>query len=204
MSQKPDWLVAHGKPWRKGPPRPIYDNPWISLTEYDAVAPTGADALYGVVSFKNFAMAILPIHTDGTITLVGQNRLPFNDYSWEIPEGGGPLADDPLESAKRELLEETGLAAAHWQEILRMQLSNSVTDEHAFGYLATGLSQVHAEPEGDGTEDILRARVPFREALDAAVGGYMRDALTVAMLLRGYHMAREGALPRELSAAMLG
>ncbi|MES2723427.1 MAG: NUDIX hydrolase [Pseudomonadota bacterium] len=204
MSQKPDWLVAHGKPWRKGPPRPIYDNPWISLTEYDAVAPTGADALYGVVSFKNFAMAILPIHTDGTITLVGQNRLPCNDYSWEIPEGGGPLADDPLESAKRELLEETGLAAAHWQEILRMQLSNSVTDEHAFGYLATGLSQVHAEPEGDGTEDILRARVPFREALDAAVGGYMRDALTVAMLLRGYHMAREGALPRELSAAMLG
>ncbi|HQT52738.1 MAG: NUDIX hydrolase [Phenylobacterium sp.] len=204
MSQKPDWLVAHGKPWRRGPPRPIYDNPWISLTEYDAVAPTGADALYGVVGFKNFALAILPVHDDGTITLVGQNRLPCDDYSWEIPEGGGPLADDPLESAKRELLEETGLAAARWREILRMQLSNSVTDEQAFGYLATGLSQVHAEPQGDGTEDILRARVPFREALDAAIGGYMRDALTVAMLLRGYHMAREGALPRELSAAMLG
>lgn len=204
MSQKPDWLVTHGKPWRRGPPRPIYDNPWISLTEYDAVAPTGADALYGVVGFKNFALAILPVHDDGTVTLVGQNRLPCDDYSWEIPEGGGPLADDPLEGAKRELLEETGLAAAHWQEILRMQLSNSVTDEHAFGYLATGLSQVHAAPEGDGTEDILRARVPFREALDAAVGGYMPDALTVAMLLRGYHMAREGALPRELSVAMLG
>lgn len=204
MSQKPDWLVAHGKPWRRGPPRPIYDNPWISLTEYDAVAPTGADALYGVVGFKNFALAILPVHDDGTITLVGQNRLPCDDYSWEIPEGGGPLADDPLESAKRELLEETGLAAARWREILRMQLSNSVTDEQAFGYLATGLSQVHVEPQGDSTEDILRARVPFREALDAAIGGYMRDALTVAMLLRGYHMAREGALPRELSAAMLG
>ena len=196
--------MVHGTPWRKGPPRPIYDNPWISLTEYDAVAPTGADALYGVVSFKNFAMAILPVHADGTITLVGQHRLPFADYSWEIPEGGGPLADDPLESAKRELLEETGMAAAHWQEILRMQLSNSVTDEHAFGYLATGLSQVDAEPQGDGTEDILRARVPFREALEAAVAGYMQDALTVAILLRGYHMAREGALPRELAAAMLG
>jgi 8-oxo-dGTP pyrophosphatase MutT (NUDIX family) len=204
MSQKPDWLVTHGTPWRKGPPRPIYDNPWISLTEYDAVAPTGADALYGVVSFKNFAVAILPVHDDGTITLVGQSRLPCGDYSWEIPEGGGPLDDDPQESAKRELLEETGLAAANWQEILRMQLSNSVTDEQAFGYLATGLTQVQDEPQGDGTEDILRARVPFREALAAAVGGYMRDALTVAMLLRGYHMAREGALPSELSAAMLG
>lgn len=204
MSQKPNWLVARGRPWTMGPPRPIYDNPWISVTEYDAVAPTGADALYGVVSFKNFAMAILPVHDDGTITLVGQNRLPFGDYSWEIPEGGGPLADDPLESAKRELLEETGMEAAHWREILRMQLSNSVTDEHAFGYLATGLTQVQAEPQGDGTEDILMARVPFREALEAAVGGYMQDALTVAMLLRGYHMAREGALPRELSAAMLG
>ena len=204
MSQKPDWLVAHGKPWRRGPPRRIYDNPWISLIEYDALAPTGADALYGVVGFKNFALAILPVHDDGTVTLVGQNRLPIDGYSWEVPEGGGPLADEPLESAKRELLEETGLAAARWQEILRMQLSNSVTDEQAFGYLATGLSQALAEPRGDDTEDILRARVPFREALEAAVAGYMQDALTVAILLRGYHMAREGALPRELAAAMLG
>lgn len=204
MSDKPPWLKAYGTPWRRGPGRPVYDNPWISVTEFDATAPTGRPALYGLVGFKNRALAILPLHEDGSVPLVGQNRLPFSDYSWEIPEGGGPLAEDPLDGAKRELLEETGLVAAEWREVLRLQLSNSVTDELAIGYLATGLTQAEEEPRGDETEDIVRVRVPFREALDAAMAGHISDALTVAMLLRAYHMAHEGALPRALARAMLG
>ncbi len=204
MSQKPGWLVAHGTPWKRGETRCVYDNPWISVTEQTAVAPTGQPALYGLVAFKNRALAILPVHEDGTVTLVGQNRFPFADYSWEIPEGGGPLDEPPLEGARRELLEETGLAAAQWTEVLRMQLSNSVTDEFAIGYLATGLTQIAEEPQGDGTEDIVLARPPFREILDAAMAGHIQDALTVAMLLRAYHMAREGLLPDALARAMLG
>lgn len=203
MSQKPDWLRAHGTPWTRGEARQVYANPWISVTEETAIAPTGQPALYGVVAFQNRALAILPLHDDGTVVLVGQNRLPFGDYSWEIPEGGGPLAEDPLDGAKRELLEETGLAASEWREVLRMQLSNSVTDELAIGYLALGLTQ-DAEPEGDGTEDIAVVRVPFREALDAAMAGHIRDVLTVAMLLRGYHMAKEGLLPEALARGIIG
>jgi len=203
MSQKPDWLVAHGTPWKAGEPRRVYDNPWIAVTEQTALAPTGKPALYGLVGFKNRALAILPVHDDGTVTLVGQHRFPFSDYSWEIPEGGGPLDEPPLAGARRELLEETGLVAEHWTEILRMQLSNSVTDELAIGYLATGLTQAQAEPQGDGTEDIARVRAPFREILDAAMAGHIQDALTVAMLLRGYHMAREGLLPDALARGML-
>ncbi len=203
MSQKPDWLRAHGTPWKRGEPRAVYANPWISVTEETAIAPTGKPALYGVVAFQNRALAILPLHEDGSIVLVGQNRLPFGDYSWEIPEGGGPLAEDPLDGAKRELLEETGLAASEWREVLRMQLSNSVTNELAIGYLALGLSQA-AEPEGDGTEDIAVVRVPYREALDAAMAGHIQDVLTVAMLLRGYHMAQEGLLPEALARGIIG
>ena len=203
-SPKPDWLRPHGIPWRRGLARAVYDNPWISLTEFDATAPTGAPALYGLVGFKNIAIAVLPLHDDGTITLVGQHRFPAGDYSWEIPEGGGPLADDPLDSARRELREETGLVAAHWREVLRMQLSNSVTDEKAVCYLATGLSQADAVAHGDDTEDIAIVRVPFREALDAALAGWIEDALTVAMLLRTYHMAREEGLPDALARAVLG
>ena len=78
-----------------------------------------------------------------------------------------------------------------------------MTDELAIGYLALGLTEA-AEPEGDGTEDIVRVQVPFREALDAAMAGQIQDALTVAMLLRGYHMAREGLLPGALARGMLG
>ena len=204
MSQKPAWLVEHGSPWRKGAARVVYENPWIQVTEQTATAPTGKPALYGLVGFKNLALAILPIEDDGRVVLVGQHRFPFGDYSWEIPEGGGPKGEHPLEGARRELAEEAGLAAANWQEILRVQLSNSVTDELAIGYLATGLSPLASAPHRDDTEDFAVARVPFREALDAAIAGHIRDALTVAMFLRAYHMAHEGHLSDALARAMLG
>lgn len=203
MSQKPHWLEAHGTPWRRGEAKLVFENPWIALTEHAAVAPTGAPATYGLVGFKNLALAILPIHDDGSVVLVGQHRFPFGDYSWEIPEGGGPKGEDPLEGAKRELAEEAGLAAAEWREILRMQLSNSVTDELAIGFLATGLAPAQDVHHADDTEDIAQVRVPFREALGAVNDGYIRDALTVAMLLRAYHMAREGQLPDALARSML-
>lgn len=204
MSQKPAWLIAHGEPWKRGEEQVTYENPWIRVTEQSAVAPTGRPALYGLVGFKNLALAILPIDETGEVVLVGQHRLPFADYSWEIPEGGGPRGEDPLAGARRELAEETGLEAQTWQEVLRVQLSNSVTDELAIGYLATGLRTSARPFEHDDTEDIALARVPFREALDAAMNGHLRDALTVAMLLRAYHMAREGHLPGALASAMLG
>jgi 8-oxo-dGTP pyrophosphatase MutT (NUDIX family) len=204
MAGKPTWLRAHGTPWVRGAATPIFDNPWISVTRYAATAPTGNDATYGLVSYKNYAVAILPIFDDGTTILVGQHRFPLGDYSWEIPEGGGPLDQDPLDSAKRELAEETGLQAADWREILQAQLSNSVSDEVAFGYLATGLSTASAAHHADETEDLARVRIPFREALDAAVAGDLKDVLTVAMLLKAYHMAREGHLASALARAILG
>lgn len=204
MNGKPAWLKAHGRPWTRGEGRAIYDNPWIKVTEYDATAPTGRPALYGVVSFKNVAIAVLPIHEDGTVVLVGQHRLPNADYSWEIPEGGAPTDEDPLAAAQRELAEETGLKAAEWRELMRAQLSNSITDEKAIGYLALGLSPADGGHEQDDTESLAIARVPFREALEAALAGDMPDVLTVAMLLRAYHMAREGLLAPALARAMLG
>jgi 8-oxo-dGTP pyrophosphatase MutT (NUDIX family) len=204
MTEKPSWLVPHGPSWTRGPARVVYDNPWLQVREYDAKAPTGQPALYAVAGFKNLALAILPLHEDGAVTLVGQARFPLEDYSWEIPEGGGPLAEDPLENAKRELLEETGLEADEWREVLRMQLSNSITDEQAIGYIAMGLRPAAARSaHADATELFGEVRIPFREALAAAMAGHLRDALTVAMLLRGYHMAQEGALPRALAQAML-
>lgn len=200
---KPDWMAPQGPKWAAGEGRLVYENPWIRVTEYKATAPTGAPATYGVVGFKNFAIGVLPIHDDGTVVLVGQQRFVSGNYSWEIPEGGGPLAVDPLASAKRELAEETGLAAAEWREALRMELSNSVTDEIAICYLATGLSPAPGE-DLDPTEVIRLERRPFREVLNLAVAGHMPDSLTVAMLLRAYHMAQEGELPPALTRAMLG
>ena len=93
--------------------------------------------------------------------------------------------------------------AAQWREVLRAQLSNSVTDERMIGYLATGLSMNRGQETADDTEDLALARPSFREVLDAVVAGDIQDMLTVAMVLRAYHMAREGSLAGVLARAML-
>jgi 8-oxo-dGDP phosphatase len=204
MVDKPAWLRPHGTPWTPGDERVAFESDWIRVIDQVATAPTGRPARYGLVRFKDLAIAVLPIHDDGTVTLVGQHRFPLGDYSWELPEGGSPPGEDPLEGAKRELAEETGLAASEWREVLRAQLSNSITDERMIGYIATGLGPAESgRHQPDDTEAIALARVPFREALEAAMAGHLADMLTVAMLLRGYHMAREGSLPGALARVML-
>lgn len=203
MTEKPAWMRPHGRPWTPGAPRVVFENPWIRVSDQEAIAPTGHPAKYGLVGFKNLAVAILPLHDDGTVTLVGQHRFPHMDYSWEIPEGGAPLDEDPLAGARRELAEEAGLVAREWREVLRAQLSNSVTDERMIGYIALGLSDNGGAEIADDTEQLSVVRAPFREVLDAAIAGHIQDMLTVAMLLRSYHMAREGSLPGALTHAML-
>jgi 8-oxo-dGTP pyrophosphatase MutT (NUDIX family) len=194
-------MTAHGQPWGVSSQKVVYDNPWITLTEYQAIAPTGRPALYGKVGFKNRAIGVVPLHADGTVTLVGQNRFTHANYSWEIPEGGAPLDEVPLDGAKRELAEEVGLEAADWRQILVMELSNSVTDEFCHGFLALDLTPTATAP--DDTEDLAIVRVPFGQALDAAVAGHMPDSLTVALLLRVHHMAVKGELPADLARLVL-
>lgn len=197
------WLRPHGEGWTiEGEPTPLHDNPWFSLDHYRAIAPTGRPANYYLQSYKNLAVGMLPLHDDGTVTLVGQWRFPFTAYSWEIPEGGSPHGEEPLEGARRELREEGLLEAAEWRQILTLHLSNSTSDEMCLGYLATGLTPAEGEP--DETESLTVARVPFRELLKAVVTGRIQDAITVAMVLRVHHMAVSGELADGLAAAVLG
>lgn len=173
-------------PWKTLESKEIYNNPWIKLTEHQVINPSGGKGIYGVVSFKNYAIGIVPIDENGNIWLVGQYRYATNTYSWELPEGGGPLTIDPLESAKRELLEETGLKADKWTLVQELHLSNSVSDEKAFVYLAQGLSQHEAEPEE--TEQLSIKKIHFDDAFKMVMRGEITDSITVAAILKVKHL----------------
>jgi 8-oxo-dGTP pyrophosphatase MutT (NUDIX family) len=140
------------------------------------------------VHFENIALGIIPIDDDGYTWLVGQHRYPQNKYSWEIPEGGGKRGVDPLESAQRELREEVGLGARHWELILQLDLSNSVTDEEALVFLAKDLFPLEVAPED--TEDLAVRRVSFQEAIGMVMGGEIEDAISVAGLLKANALLR--------------
>ena len=178
-------------PWIITGQRAVYDNPWISLTEHDVVNPGGNPGIYGVVHYKHYAIGIIPLQGLDT-WLVGQHRFPFNQYSWEIPAGGGHREESPLMAAQRELAEETGLKAREWKVIQRMQLSNSVSDEEAIIFLATGLTAGLSSPTEE--EKLQVVKLPLSEAIDRVYSGELTDSMTVAGLLRLDSMIKRGLL----------
>jgi 8-oxo-dGTP pyrophosphatase MutT (NUDIX family) len=179
-------------PWRVLAKRDVYDNRWIRVTHHEVITPAGETGIYGKVHYKNLAIGIVAIDAEHNTFLVGQYRFPLEAYSWEIPEGGGPLGVDPLEAAARELREETGLRAGRWRKLLECDLSNSVSDERAVAFLAWDLSQGKAEPEP--TEELMVKRVPLTEAFRMIAQGEIRDALSVLSLQAVQLLHIEGRL----------
>jgi len=182
--------MDENNPWITLESRKIYENNWIGLTEHQVINPSGGKGIYGEVHFKNLAIGILPLDEELNTWLVGQYRFPLAAYSWEIPEGGGPLHLDPLDSAKRELLEETGIVAKEWQEIQRMHLSNSVSNELAIIYIARDLTMGEAEPEE--TEQLTLRKLPFEEAFNMVMRGEITDSMSVAAILKANVLLKQG------------
>ena len=179
-------------PWQVLAEKPVYDNKWISVTEYNVINPSGGKGIYGKVHFKNRAIGILPLDEAMNTWLVGQYRFTLNEYSWEIPEGGGPIGIEPLASAKRELLEETGLVAGEWIKLMDFHLSNSVSDEYGQIFLARQLTQHAAEPEE--TEQLQVKKIPFEEAYAMVEEGKITDSISVAAIQKVKLMLLEGRL----------
>lgn len=179
-------------PWTKLDEKLVYESPWISLFHQNVLNPSGNPGTYSIIHFNKLAIGILPLDEDYNTWIVGQFRYPMKTYTWEIPEGGGSRNEEPVDSAKRELLEECGIIANKWDLIQEMQLSNSATDEVALLYIARQLSFTDAQPEEN--EQLTVRKIPFSELYERVLKGELTDSLTVAAVLRAKLMMLEGKL----------
>jgi 8-oxo-dGTP pyrophosphatase MutT (NUDIX family) len=169
-------------PWTTLSQKKVYENPWIKVEEHQVINPSGGPGIYGKVHFQNKAIGIIPLDENNNTWLVGQWRYPLEEWSWEIPEGGGSMSEDLIASASRELKEETGLTAGRWTMIQRTHLSNSVSDEEGFIFLAEDLKEGDSEPEE--TEALEIMKVPLAEAVQMVLDGTITDSLSVIGLLK--------------------
>ena len=169
-------------PWQTLSTELEFENPWFAITTHDTVAPDGSRPRYGKISFKNRAVAIIPLDDHQHTWLVGQWRFPLGEYFWELPMGGAPRDEGLAAAASRELKEETGLTATRLQLILKVHTSNSVTDEEGYVFLAEGLTP--GTPEFDETEQLAIHRLPFSEALAMVMDGRITDGISVAGILK--------------------
>jgi 8-oxo-dGTP pyrophosphatase MutT (NUDIX family) len=179
-------------PWLILDKTDVYDNNWISITEYNVKNPNGGIGIYGQVHFKNKAIGVLVLDKDNFTYLVGQYRFPLKKYSWEIPEGGGDLNVEAIESAKRELMEETGIVAHKWTKLMEMDIRNSVTDESSVCFVAQDFEFFESEPEE--TEELQVKKVHFSELLEMVLEGEIRDSITVAAVLKVKILMDQGIL----------
>lgn len=180
-------------PWTRLSSAEKYNNPWIKVTEHQVLNPAGKKGIYGLVHFKNIAIGVVPLDENRNTWLVGQYRYALDLYSWEIPEGGCLIGKETkLEAAQRELKEETGLEATEWVEIMQMHLSNSVTDEVGYVFVAQGLTMGMAQPED--TEELKLKKIPFEEALGMCMRGEITDSLTLLALFKTKLLMDQGLL----------
>ena len=170
-------------PWLTYKTDIVFENNWIKVENSRVRNPAGSDAIYGVVRFKNKAVGIIP-YQDGCIWMVGQTRFALDEYHWEIPEGGVPIATGETmeEAGRRELAEETGLRAQTLKPLFQMHLSNSVTDEWGQVFLATELTQ--GENDLEETEDISVLKIPLQVAYEAVEAGLITDSLTITAIYK--------------------
>jgi 8-oxo-dGTP pyrophosphatase MutT (NUDIX family) len=172
-------------PWVRRSRSTVYENPWIVVHHDDVTHPDGSPGIYGVVHFRTRAVGAVVLDERDRVLLVGQYRYTLDRYSWEIPEGGSPMDEEPLDGIQRELAEETGYTAGTWRELLRLTLSNSVTDEEGIIFVATDLRPGQARP--DATEELRIRWVEFDEALAMIASGEIHDVMSQVALLSMAH-----------------
>lgn len=159
----------------------IYEGAIIKVEKWQVALPDGRTAAREIVKHKG-AAAIVPVDDRGYVTLVRQHRVAIDEFTWEIPAGKlDDAAEDPFDCARRELEEETGLRAEHWQKLNHVVTTPGFCTEKIALYLATGLSRHEAHPDADEFLNLMS--IPLQEAVNYVMTGEITDAKTCLGLL---------------------
>lgn len=168
-------------PWKTHASRIVYQNAWIRVREDEVTRPDGGAGIYGVIEIRP-SIGVVAINDNDEIVLVGQWRYPHDHYSWEIPRGGShPGEIDMLQVAQRELAEEAGVIAAHWELLSVVDCCNGVVNDLQSVFLASGLSATETNP--DPEEEIAIAWKPFSEAVEMSLDGRITEVSSIAAIL---------------------
>ena len=168
--------------------RIVYENRWMRVREDAIRRRDGSAGIYGVIEKDDFVV-VVPVHDDGSVTLVQQFRYPVGGRFWEFCQGmwGGPDADPAL-AAAHELAEETGLTAASLVEAGHLFEGYGTMRQGFRVFLATGLTQGEARPEIE-EQDMISRRFSRAELQAMLRSCEIKDSVSVAawglLLVRG-------------------
>lgn len=159
---------------------------------YDTVELENGETSFREVVRHHGGACILPLTDQDEIYLVKQYRYALDREILELPAGKLEAGEDPLAAARRELEEECGLTADRFLDLHPIYPTVGYDDEVIYCYLATGLhpAQMHLDPD----EFLTPRKVPFQKAYEMVLDGTIRDAKSVAGILKLYALKQEGKL----------
>jgi 8-oxo-dGTP pyrophosphatase MutT (NUDIX family) len=173
---------VYQNPWKTLSSRTAYENAWLRVREDQVTRPDGKPGIYGVVEIRP-SVGVVALNERDEIVLVGQWRYALNRYSWEIPRGGSRVDETDMQrAAERELAEEAGVLAAHWQAMGAVDVGSGVLDDVQSLYVATGLTATNTN--FDAEEDISIVWKPFDDAVKMAMDGTITEVCSIAAILR--------------------
>lgn len=158
-----------------------YKNQWIRVREDKVIRPDGKDGIFGVVEMLP-GVSILPLDEDGFVFLAEEFHYAIEKDSLEVISGGIDEKEKPLEAAKRELKEETGIQADEWIDLGEVNPFTTVVQSPATLYLARKLKFSDAKPEG--TEQIRIKKVKFEEAVKMVAESKITHGPSCVLILK--------------------
>jgi len=154
-------------------------NKMVTFVRIRVVGPDGVEFEREVLRHPG-VVAVVPLHDDGTVTLVRQYRVAVDREVLELHAGGRDIVGEPAEVAgQRDLAEEAGLAARELRELTTYLVAPGLTDEAIVLYLARGLADVPTDRQGPEERAMSVERIPLDTALEMIDDGRITDAKTI-------------------------